>query len=985
MRPNPFETAVSRIATQPPVELVKLLRAVLLSLIAITAASSGRAQSPGDYGLTCNVDITELRTRINGGALVPGEVACIFPGDTGTASTPPSVFDPLSDPLTYNTGDPGLVVAQGATLYIAPGTDFQLQGSISTVGQMIFDYTATDGSARLVNFGTFTCATRPGVPSDPAGPQRIVFAGAPDAFEVSGPGVVVPPTVPERDAAGGDSGNTIVPLTAASFNNLASSVCPLQSAQIAFAPSDPPVANDDEDLNNPVGDTITGLDLLDDDLLGDGSTPAPGDVTVDLDPVTAGDQTTLSNADGTYTYNPVNGQLEFVPNATLIASGGNPAVIPYTLTETATGLSDTANITITYADAPVANDDEDLNNPVGDTITGLDLLDDDLLGDGSTPAPGDVTVDLDPVTAGDQTTLSNADGTYTYNPVNGQLEFVPNATLIASGGNPAVIPYTLTETATGLSDTANITITYADASIELVKSVSSISDTNGSGVFGDPGDTVNYSFTAENTGDTALAGVTVSDTDLDGLDGAFVLTQPVVGFDGDLAIGEGPVEVATATYVLADSDIAAGSITNTADVTSTAVETDIGGDPDPALPLPGFDPVVDASDTGTEPTLDRSTGTVPDVPDPAGTGTGDDPTVLTLQSAGEFMLTKSTPATQVLIGQTISYEIVATSMMAVDFGPVEVIDTLPDGLAFVPDSATVDGAASEPTVSGRSITFSDLTIPANDDLTIVLQARVLTSAPAGTLTNTVSLLDALTGEALAETASAAVSRTVESTFDCSPVIGKVFDDVNMDGYQDVVPDVRAQITDQDIFIDKLGEGGKLADAVVEQTEVGIPGVRLVTPTGTTITTDTFGRYSVPCAEIPTDIGSNFMLKLDTRTLPTGYRVTTENPRVMRLTSGLMTEMNFGAALGRVFDVDLSARAYSGGEVVPSQGLANGLESVLRQIADTPTVIRIAYYRDGEGSELAHARLDAVEALIQEQWAGIGNYQLLIEKTVMQLQ
>ena len=133
------------------------------------------------------------------------------------------------------------------------------------------------------------------------------------------------------------------------------------------------------------------------------------------------------------------------------------------------------------------------------------------------------------------------------------------------------------------------------------------------------------------------------------------------------------------------------------------------------------------------------------------------------------------------------------------------------------------------------------------------------------------------------------------------------------------------------------------------------------------------------------IGSNFFLKLDERSLPTGYRVTTENPRVMRLTSGIMTEMNFGASLGHVFDVDLSAAAFRGDEVAPSKALEDGLAGALPNLTKEPTVIRISYYRGAESSGLATDRLDAVEDMIREQWDEISDYRLLIETSVKQLQ
>ena len=123
-----------------------------------------------------------------------------------------------------------------------------------------------------------------------------------------------------------------------------------------------------------------------------------------------------------------------------------------------------------------------------------------------------------------------------------------------------------------------------------------------------------------------------------------------------------------------------------------------------------------------------------------------------------------------------------------------------------------------------------------------------------------------------------ITYAADPAFVCADVIGKVFDDANRDGHQD--PD-----------------------------EAGIPAVRLVTVKGTIITADMHGRFSVPCAEFPQDIGSTFLLKLDPRSLPTGYQLTTENPQTVRLTPGMMSKMNFGVALTDVVRVDLSAKAF----------------------------------------------------------------------------
>jgi hypothetical protein len=95
----------------------------------------------------------------------------------------------------------------------------------------------------------------------------------------------------------------------------------------------------------------------------------------------------------------------------------------------------------------------------------------------------------------------------------------------------------------------------------------------------------------------------------------------------------------------------------------------------------------------------------------------------------------------------------------------------------------------------------------------------------------------------------------------------------------------------------------------------LAGVRLVTVKGVLITTDKYGRFHVACADIPdSDIGSNFVLKLDTRTLPTGFKMTTDNPRIVRLTGGKMSKLNFGASITRLVRFDMTDEAFAAGSV-----------------------------------------------------------------------
>lgn len=112
------------------------------------------------------------------------------------------------------------------------------------------------------------------------------------------------------------------------------------------------------------------------------------------------------------------------------------------------------------------------------------------------------------------------------------------------------------------------------------------------------------------------------------------------------------------------------------------------------------------------------------------------------------------------------------------------------------------------------------------------------------------------------------SGTGDQPFGCSDVIGRVFDDRNGNGYHDA-------------------------------GEPGLPGVRLATVSGLLVYTDAEGRFHIACPETPEGpFGSAFVLKVDRRTLPTGYRLTTENPRLINLTAGKAVQLDFGARIGR---------------------------------------------------------------------------------------
>lgn len=315
--------------------------------------------------------------------------------------------------------------------------------------------------------------------------------------------------------------------------------------------------------------------------------------------------------------------------------------------------------------------------------------------------------------------------------------------------------------------------------------------------------------------------------------------------------------------------------------------------------------------------------------------------------------------TDVKIGDLVNYQL--EFQLGATGGAIAnatIVDLLPKGIIYQPGSATIslNGAgatALEPTISGRRLTWRGQNIPLNSTLRVLFSGRVAPNAPLGRLTNTTFMTDAA-GVPISNRAEAVVERVPEHVFDCSDVIGKVFDDLNHNGYHD-------------------------------QGEPGIPNVRVVTVRGTRITTDEFGRFHVPCAETPGNIGTNFILKLDTRSLPTGYRVTTENPRVQRLTAGKFAKMNFGATISNVIRIELNDRAFSQNGT-PSPAFERAIKGMVQKFKDRPSVVRLTYFRDGAVSQAtASQRLKAAEKLIKAEWRKRGQFKLNVERTIKRRQ
>ena len=315
-----------------------------------------------------------------------------------------------------------------------------------------------------------------------------------------------------------------------------------------------------------------------------------------------------------------------------------------------------------------------------------------------------------------------------------------------------------------------------------------------------------------------------------------------------------------------------------------------------------------------------------------------------------FSITKTALISTVTKGGMVPYTITFKNTLGAPFPNVTIIDTFPAGFKYVSGSARYDGKPLEPAATTRDLRFVNVSLASTDQHVIRLLLIAGAGVREGDYVNSAQVMNGATGEAVSGVATATVRVVPDPTLDCTDIIGKVFDDENANGYPD-------------------------------QGEKGLGGVRIVSARGLIATTDKYGRYHITCAAIPNeDRGSNFILKLDDRTLPTGYRVTTDNPLVRRVTRGKAIKFNFGAALHRVVRLDIADGAFEPGTTEMREQWKPRIEMLLAEMRKAPSILRISYLGDVEDPAVAKARTEAVKREIARRW-GQGLYQLMVETEV----
>ena len=231
----------------------------------------------------------------------------------------------------------------------------------------------------------------------------------------------------------------------------------------------------------------------------------------------------------------------------------------------------------------------------------------------------------------------------------------------------------------------------------------------------------------------------------------------------------------------------------------------------------------------------------------------------------DLRLIKRVLTTRASVGDLVSYSVSVENTSTLQIRGLALRDQIPAGFAYVDGSARrADTGNALPIAGTRPVDFGNFDLAPGQKVEINYLLRVGPGVTSGDYINRVS--GVVGNFQVGASASATIEVSSDTEFGETTIVGKVFNDLDGDGWQDPGED-------------------------------GIPGARLATVTGLLVETDQSGRYHLEGIDGGLiERGRNFILKLDPATLPKGSRLTTENPRVLRITQGLLNRIDFGVRL-----------------------------------------------------------------------------------------
>jgi ASPIC and UnbV/FG-GAP-like repeat/Bacterial Ig domain/Secretion system C-terminal sorting domain/Domain of unknown function DUF11 len=273
---------------------------------------------------------------------------------------------------------------QVIVLTVIDGNDVDLDGTVITSTIDLDVLTAGIQSTKTTNHGTFVLNTSSG---------DVTFTPVANWYGTT----TLNYTIQDNQGAQSYNGTLSVTLTAINDG-------PIITADATTGNEDAPFINLSQITNNDVEPEAEQIVKA----------------TIDLDPYTVGQQTTKTNAAGSWSVNLTDGTVTFVPASNFYGL----AQLAYTVADINGNVSAPGFLNITVNeinDGPLAQ-----SNSVTSGVNELATLPDITLNDYDAEDELDVsTIDLDPNTAGQQTTRTTIHGTWTANTTSGAVTFMP--------------------------------------------------------------------------------------------------------------------------------------------------------------------------------------------------------------------------------------------------------------------------------------------------------------------------------------------------------------------------------------------------------------------------------------------------------------------------------------------------------------------------------------------------------------------------------
>ncbi|OGW89884.1 MAG: hypothetical protein A3A73_00050 [Omnitrophica bacterium RIFCSPLOWO2_01_FULL_50_24] len=269
----------------------------------------------------------------------------------------------------------------------------------------------------------------------------------------------------------------------------------------------------------------------------------------------------------------------------------------------------------------------------------------------------------------------------------------------------------------------------------------------------------------------------------------------------------------------------------------------------------------------------------------------------------------------------------------------ELVVTVPNGFTLIDSASRLDDAVVSST-SGSSRVFSigALAPGTNKILGFLLVAS--SAVQVGKRYEVSFFLRNNTGAAQSATRRVVITVVSDPVFDEGIIVGKVFDDRN-------------------------------ANAVQDQGEQGVPGVKLATEEGIVVVTDPYGRYHIPALK-----PGRHVVKLDGHTLPKSTKFVTEEAVLIKSTDGMFHVVNFAVLLPepqipKKYRDQLSVVVTQGADLVKPELAIDLNHPVLRMGLGYFEEDPVFYIRTNYADLVSAWRIEIRDEFGDEVWTGFG--------------